>query len=55
MMTTTLTAFLAAYTWLSTHADSNLAFAVICLLGLCGVGTRFCLIVTLVVHLALML
>lgn len=41
--------------WLSTHADSNLAFALICLLALCGVGTRFCLIVTLLVHLALML
>lgn len=47
--------FMLLWAWLSTHADSNLAFAAICLLGLCGVGTRFCLIVTLVVHLALML
>lgn len=47
--------FTLLWAWMLTHAGSNLVFAAICLLGLCGVGTRFCLIVTLLVHLALML
>lgn len=52
MLTETL---IWAITWLTTTADSNHAFALICLIGLLGAGARFCLVLTLVVHVAMML